>query len=152
MDASTIAILVIGIAGAAAAAALVLRSNGKNSGRKKVASTGKSRAAKSRTAEKAKSPPGNRYKATSIICGENACAAVRAIQDKRFLVRDNDIPQIPLPGCDVKKCTCVYAHHKDRREEEHDRRGPRGLRSDLHSHSTGSERRAKRGRRKSDFE
>src|SRR5262245_51597402 len=145
MDASTIAFLLIGLIGVAVAV-LALRSKGKTASKKKVASTAKSRTAKARTAEQTRSPPTSRYKATSITPGEISCAAVGAIKGKRFLVRDNDIPQIPVPGCDVKKCTCVYAHHEDRREEEHDRRGPRGLRSDLHSHATGTERRTRRGR------
>lgn len=151
MDTSTIAFLVIGIVGVAIVA-LALRAKGTSSSREKVASTPKSRTAKTRTAEQVRSPPSNRYKATSITCGENSCAAVRAIKDKRFLVKDNDIPQIPVPGCDVKKCTCVYAHHEDRRDPDNDRRGPRGLRSDLHSFAIGSERRTRRGRRKSDWE
>jgi hypothetical protein len=146
MDTSTIAFLVIGIVGIALVAAM-LRSRRQASTRNKAASTMKTGAtAKPKPLQK------NRYKATSIICGENCCAAVQAIKDKRFLVIENDIPPIPLPDCNVKKCTCVYAHHEDRREEADDRRGPRGLRSDLHSQITGTDRRTKRGRRKADWE
>jgi hypothetical protein len=151
MSASTIAFLFIGIV-AVVVVALVLRSNGKAAGKTKAASVPKARTARTRTAEQARSPATSNYKATSITCGENACAAVRAIKDKRFLVKDKDIPPIPVPGCDAKKCTCIYAHHEDRREEDNDRRGPRGLRSDLHSFAMGAERRTKRGRRKSDHE
>jgi len=151
MDASTIALFLIGIA-VVVVLALVLRSNGKASGRKKVASGAKARTDKTGTKERAKSPPANRYKAITITCGENACAAVLAIKDKRFLVKDQDIPPIPVPGCDAKKCICIYVHHEDRREEDNARRGPRGLRSDLHSYTAESERRTKRGRRKSDWE
>ncbi len=147
MDTSTIAFLVIGIVGIAVVA-VVLRSKGQAASRKKAAGT-----TKTRTAAKPKPPQQNRYKATSITCGENCCAAVQAIKDKRFLVLDKDIPPIPLPNCDAKKCTCIYAHHEDRREEDNDRRGPRGLRTDLHSHAMEeTERRTKRGRRKTDWE
>lgn len=151
MGTSTIVFLLIGVVGVAVVA-LLLRSNGKASSKKKPASITKARTGVTRTAEHAKSPPMNNYKATSITCGENACAAVRAIKDKRFLVKDKDIPPIPVPGCDAKKCTCIYAHHEDRREDDHERRGPRGLRTDLHSYTAESERRTKRGRRKTDWE
>jgi hypothetical protein len=146
MDTSTIAFLVIGIVGITVVA-VMLRSKGQASTRKKAAGKIKAGAtAKPRPQQK------NRYKATSITCGEKCCAAVQAIKDKRFLVVDNDIPPIPLPNCDVKKCTCVYAHHEDRRDPDNDRRGPRGLRTDLHSYGLESERRNKRGRRKTDWE
>lgn len=146
MDTSTIAFLVIGIV-AIAVVSTVLRSKGQASSRKKATGT-----TKTRTAAKPKPLQKNRYKATSITCGENCCAAVQAIKNQRFLIIDNDIPPIPLPNCDAKKCTCVYAHHEDRRDEENDRRGPRGLRTDLHSYGLESERRNKRGRRKTDWE
>jgi len=146
MDTSTSVFLVIGVV-VLVAVALVLRSNLRASNKKINAGP-----AKPRSSEKSRPTSKNRYKATSIQCGENSCAAVQAIKDKRFLVVNKDIPPIPLPNCDVKKCTCVYAHHEDRRDQDDDRRGPRGLRSDLHAHALEVDRREKRGRRKSDWE
>ncbi len=102
-----------------------------------------------------KTPPvaKNPYRATSIVAGPDACEAVKGLQNKRFLVANKDIPQIPVPNCDEPRCTCKYAHHPDRREEGDDRRGPTGLRTELHKHIAEAERRAKkRGRRKSDWE
>jgi hypothetical protein len=77
---------------------------------------------------------------------------VQAFKEQRFLVEDNDTPQLPLPNCDAKKCACTYSHHADRREENDDRRGPPGLRSDLQLYAREEDRRRKRGRRKSDWE
>ncbi len=144
MDTSTVLLLVISIA-AVVAVVLVLRSNLQASNSNTVAG-----AAKPRSPDKSKPISKGRYRATSIVCGENACAAALAIKGSYFLVEDKDTPQIPVPNCDVKKCSCRYAHHDDRRVDDDDRRGPRGLRSDLHSHVTGVDRRTRRGRRKSD--
>jgi hypothetical protein len=146
MDTSTIVFVVIGVV-VIGAGALMLRSNLQAANQKVVTS-----GSKPRPTDKPRPLIKDRYRATSIICGDNSCVAVQAFSKKRFLVVDNDVPQLPVPNCDVKKCACIYAHHEDRREEDDDRRGPRGLRSELHSHVVGTDRRAKRGRRKSDWE
>ena len=112
----------------------------------------KSRAQNSDSPRQGASKPINRYRATSIISGQNSCAAVKAIKKKRFLVEDRDIPQLPLAACDAEKCVCKYKHHDDRRDASHDRRALSGLRTQLHEQSEGAERREKRGRRKSDQE
>lgn len=154
MDTSTSVFVVIAIV-AIVVVALVLRSKRDASSKNKPGASNKkvnAGSTKPRSSEKSRPDSKKRYRATSIVCGETSCAAVRAIEGKRFLVIDNDVPQIPVPQCDAKKCTCVYAHHEDRRDKDNDRRGPRGLRSDLHTHVTGSDRREKRGRRKSDWE
>jgi len=93
------------------------------------------------------------WRATSIVPGEDACAAVQAIGNKRFLDRDRVTPSLPLDDCDVANCTCKYAHHEDRRESKEDRRQPRSLHSELYSETGNTDRRArKRGRRKTDWE
>ncbi len=146
MNTSTIVVLLIGVV-AIIAVVLMLRSNRQATDKKGVTSP-----TRSRPLDKPKPLIKDRYRATSIVCGDNSCSAVQAFANKRFLVEDNDIPQLPVPNCDATKCTCVYAHHEDRREEDDDRRGPRGLRSDLHAFARENDRRLKRGRRKSDWE
>ena len=147
MGLSTNAYLVIGLIGVILLA-LLLRS-----GLRKPQSGPAS--AKSRTTQ-AKKPaaPQNRYRATSIVVGPNACEAVKRLGDKRFLVATKEAPPLPLPDCNQPRCTCKYSHHADRREEVNDdRRGPPGLRSELHRHLDKEERRSKkRGRRRSDWE
>lgn len=111
-------------------------------------------AAKPRRALSPKTPqaPANPYRASSIIFDENACEAVKAIGDKRFLDADRDIPVLPVTGCTAAKCTCRYAHHDDRRESSEDRRHPSGLQSELYDRSGKPNRREhRRGRRKTDF-
>jgi len=42
-----------------------------------------------------------------------ACSCVLKQKGARYL--SNNAPQLPLPKCDSKKCTCHYKHHDDRR-------------------------------------
>ncbi|MDH4039645.1 MAG: hypothetical protein OEW92_06965 [Gammaproteobacteria bacterium] len=92
------------------------------------------------------------YRATSIVFGDSACEAVKAIGNKRFLDRDRDVPGLPLAGCANSQCGCRYAHHDDRRESGEDRRHPSALKSQLYDTSGQANRREKkRGRRKSDW-
>lgn len=146
MDTSTIVFVGMGIA-VIGATVLLLRFKAQ-AANKKAPPT----AAKTRAAEKPKPQVKNRFRATSITCGEDSCAAVQVFAGKRYLVEANDIPPLPVTGCDAKKCACTYSHHADRRDPDDDRRGPPGLRSDLHSYARESDRRRKRGRRKSDWE
>jgi hypothetical protein len=63
----------------------------------------------------------NPYHAVSIVTPEKqtavlsgaACAAANACAGRRFLAAE--APQLPLPECNVSKCTCRYRHHADRR-------------------------------------
>ena len=105
-----------------------------------------------KTSQKSTSRPITPYRATAIVCGENPCEAVKAISGKRFLVADNDIPQIPLLNCDTPNCSCKYEHYADRRNTDEIRRAPAGLKSQLHPHIENVERRLKRGRRTSDWD
>jgi hypothetical protein len=149
MGLSTNAYLVIGIIGVILLA-LLLRSSLRKPGSAKPAAPAKAQASPAKKTAAAQNP----WRAISIVAGPNACDAVRSVRDKRFLVAAKDVPSLPLANCDESRCTCKYAHHVDRREDAgDDRRGPPGLRSQLHSHTGESERRAKkRGRRATDWE
>jgi hypothetical protein len=47
------------------------------------------------------------------------CAAVT--EQKKCLYSADQVPELPLPGCDTRKCSCRYQYRKDRRDNE-DRR------------------------------
>jgi hypothetical protein len=88
----------------------------------------------------------NPFHAVSIAPGLRACAAARALRDRRFLSRE--APILPLKACDSTECTCRYEHHDDRRKG-HRRARDLGVSIDGYE---GDERRVKpkRGRRKAD--
>jgi hypothetical protein len=85
----------------------------------------------------------NPYHAVSIEAGPRACAACKAVADKRYL--STAAPKLPIEGCTSAACRCRYVHHEDRRERQ-DRRVNF---ANPHAH-TMSERRAGTGRRISD--
>ena len=96
--------------------------------------------------------PRKPYRATSIVHDVNACAAVKAIGNKRFLDTERATPPLPLPDCNGAQCNCKYTHHQDRRNSEDERRHPNALRADLFVSTGNPEKRArKRGRRKGDY-
>jgi len=106
--------------------------------------------AKNRAASAPK--PRNPYRCTSIVAGDGACAAVKAIGNTRFLQVERKVPTLPLPTCDAAQCNCKYAHHEDRRESQDDRRHPAALQTELYDKSGNQNRRdRKRGRRKTDW-
>jgi hypothetical protein len=45
-----------------------------------------------------------------------ACEPARALEGQRFLAKD--APALPLPSCDVAKCSCTFAKLSDRRTED----------------------------------
>lgn len=92
--------------------------------------------------------PADKYRAVSIQCRDNACAAAKALGKQRFLV--SDAPALPLAKCDQTPCHCSYIHHVDRRSDEDDRRSVHSLQTELYTRTAGKERRGKRGRRKTD--
>jgi len=88
--------------------------------------------------------PPTTFHAVSIIPGEDACSAAYRFTGQRFL--SAYAPRLPLPTCDVARCTCHYKHHKDRRAGPR-RRSEVGMMTAPYS---GSERRRSRGRRADD--
>ena len=66
-------------------------------------------------------PKVNKFKAVSIIPGPDSCDVANELRGKRLL--SNEVGSFPLEGCDKAECSCRYAHHEDRRDED-DRRIP----------------------------
>ena len=83
--------------------------------------------------------------AVSVVPDLMGCAAVREIENRRFL--SAEAPPLPLAGCDVQQCSCHYRHHVDRRVEE-DRRFQFGAFGGFGSIAPDDERRKKTDRRK----
>lgn len=84
----------------------------------------------------------NPYHAVSIIPGDIACNAVKALQNRRYLA--NEAIKLPLEKCDAVMCHCIYQHHADRRSGR-DRRYPSITSNNLGSipeHRSGSDRRS----------
>lgn len=90
----------------------------------------------------------NKYRAVSIHCPSDGCAAARALGERRFLARE--APALPLPECDHAACTCSYAHHADQRVVDDDRRNIHGLQTELYTRTADHERRTRHGRREHD--
>ncbi len=86
------------------------------------------------------------YHAVSI---EGQCSSVRALKERRFLVRR--APSLPLPGCNRSSCQCKYIHHEDRRGIDTDRRSVSTTRSEHYLLQGNTERRVRRGRRAGDM-
>jgi hypothetical protein len=88
----------------------------------------------------------SRWSAVSIVPGSGSCEAALALKGRRFL--GVDAPRIPLAECtSMETCRCVFRKYADRRA------GPR--RTEEHTgmrrtSTSGQERRAGRGRRKTD--
>lgn len=59
------------------------------------------------------------FHAVAIRPCKEACAAVRALEGRRFL--SHNPPFLPLADCDQSMCKCRYQHHSDRRGRD-DRR------------------------------
>jgi hypothetical protein len=87
-----------------------------------------------------------RWHAVSVVSSSQSCEAARALKERRYLSRE--APRLPLPDCtQAELCRCSYRKYTDRRE------GPRRDEEQLRarrSRDTGSERRAGRGRRRTD--
>ena len=89
------------------------------------------------------------FQAVSIMTPKACCGDARDIEGKRYLIRE--APKLPLAGCDAGDCKCGYMRYPDRRDDEGDRRGPPGLKSELFALNEGEERRSSRGRRWADY-
>jgi hypothetical protein len=90
------------------------------------------------------------YRAVTVVCEGDSCAAAQALEGKKILLKDGGVPKIPLAGCTSSECHCRYKHFEDRREPAGDRRLPGSIQTSLYQHKAGSERRQARGRRTSD--
>jgi hypothetical protein len=53
------------------------------------------------------------WHAVSLVAGATCCDGVRSSRGRRWFPRE--APRLPLFGCDVEKCECLYRHHPDRR-------------------------------------
>lgn len=69
-----------------------------------------------------------KFHAVSLKFPQSACAAAKALEDRRFL--SNAAPRLPLDECDALECKCRFVHHKDRRTGSDRRRGRVGGLSD----------------------
>ena len=71
-------------------------------------------------------PPSNRFHAVTIRFRQDACPAVQALANTRFLAKE--APRLPLDECTVPTCRCQYKHYDDRRDNEDRREEPTGTR------------------------
>lgn len=61
-------------------------------------------------------PKSSRYRGVQVNANSpDCCEAVQAAAGKRFL--SNDVPKLPLNGCDASNCRCTYELYDDRRTE-----------------------------------
>jgi hypothetical protein len=89
------------------------------------------------------------YQAVAIMTPKACCGSASELEGRRYLVRE--APKLPLATCDESTCKCGYMRYPDRRDDEGDRRGPPGLKSELFALNEGEDRRSTRGRRWADF-
>jgi hypothetical protein len=89
-------------------------------------------------------PADKRWYAVAIEPGPKACAAIKAMSDKPYLM--SEAPTLPLSNC-VANCSCRYRHMEDRRQDN--RRAPFSENSAF-ANATGYNRRNGPGRRRTD--
>jgi hypothetical protein len=90
--------------------------------------------------------PRLRFHAVAVMAGPNACATAARLKGVRLL--SAEAPKLPMADCDRQdQCNCRFRHYDDRRA------GPRRRVESTGAGAawTQAERRAKRGRRESDF-
>lgn len=94
----------------------------------------------------------NPYAAVSIRCGKGACAAAKALSERRFL--PGEAPITPLADCNAAHCDCRYVHYADRRAGDDDRRSISLAGAEAYARAGNPERRRMRppGRRSADRE
>ncbi len=62
------------------------------------------------------SEPAARYRGVQVIAdSDDCCQAVRDIAGRRFLAEE--VPPLPLEGCDTASCQCTYKLFGDRRTD-----------------------------------
>ena len=49
------------------------------------------------------------------VNSEECCQAARKLEGQRFLA--NEVPMLPLDGCDAAECRCAYERFDDRRTD-----------------------------------
>ena len=60
------------------------------------------------------------YRAVEVFAGKDGCcSAAEDILGKRFL--SDEVPMLPLPGCDADSCGCTHRLYADRRKSSLDR-------------------------------
>jgi hypothetical protein len=91
--------------------------------------------------------PENSLEGVEIDAGLISCGAASALRGKRFL--SEEVPSIPLPGCNQRACQCRYRYHDDRRIDD-DRRNPFDRFAGFNEISAPDERRSDRKRRQSE--
>jgi hypothetical protein len=91
-----------------------------------------------------------KYHAVSIKYSRSGCSSVKALKSKRFLTRGK-VPTLPVANCTSETCTCGYIRHEDRRSTQGNRRAMFSMQSELYGVEGEKDRRAKRGRRASDW-
>ncbi len=94
----------------------------------------------------------NPYAAVSIRPGNSACAAAKALRERRFLPQE--APITPLADCNSPHCDCRYVHYADRRSGDDDRRSISLAGAESYARAGKPERRRMRppGRRAADRE
>lgn len=85
------------------------------------------------------------YHCVEVRTGIPACESAQHLEHVRYL--SEEAPSLPVPGCSMKKCTCSYIHHDDRRDDD-GRRNPYGQWSNMPPAIAG-ERRSRTDRRQS---
>ena len=91
-----------------------------------------------------------KYHAVSVNYRHSGCSAVKALGSKRFL-STGKVPSLPVANCTSATCTCAYVRHEDRRSTKGNRRAIYSMQSELYGLEGTPDRRAKHGRRKSDW-
>ena len=92
--------------------------------------------------------PRLKYRGAEVIAPEDACDAARSLANLRLL--SAEVPVLPLKTCDrPATCKCKYRHFDDRRRK-FPRREEHALNA-LMACTPGVERRARLGRRESDY-
>ncbi len=91
----------------------------------------------------------SRYRAVAIKAGACSCTAVKQIKGMRYLT-STEVPNIPLPDCDLATCSCRYLHYEDRRIPGNNRRAAYSMQTELYGLGDEKDRRASIGRRASD--
>lgn len=100
------------------------------------------------TIARRKSRKGSELLTVSICYRGGACSAARSIARKRFL--PDQVPRLPLNGCNAGTCDCRYRYNTDRRVWAH-RRETGNAHPDVAIAGGGSERRVESGRRRADL-